>query len=75
MTKAVLFTLAGVLAILLSLVMFWWALQTAWLGSFPGREAQPYGLWALLQLTVGIALVVAAVGAFRRARRVNPRKK
>lgn len=64
----------GIVSLLLSLVMLMWALQTAWLGSFPGRENQPYAWWALGQLVVGVGLLVGAVISFikvRRARRGN----
>lgn len=67
--------IGGVLSILLSLVMLSWALQTAWLGSFPGREGQPYALWALAQLVTGLALLIGGVVALYRAVKGSPGRK
>lgn len=36
-----------------------WAIQTAWLGSFPDRDKAKYSMWAALQL--GAALVFAVI--------------
>ena len=74
MKNRALVVVVGVMAILLSLVMFSWALQSAWLGSFPGREGQPYALWALAQLVAGLALFAGGVTAFVKARG-KPRRK
>ncbi len=36
-SKSGLWLLGAVLSLLAAFVFFWWFIQTAWLGSFPGR--------------------------------------
>jgi hypothetical protein len=43
----------------MSLFFVMWGIQTAWLGSFPGRDHATYSLWALMQF--GAAVVIAVV--------------
>jgi hypothetical protein len=40
---------------------FLWFIQTAWLGSFPGRDVALYSLWAYSQLAVSLAFLFAAI--------------
>ncbi|WP_139225756.1 hypothetical protein [Paracidovorax konjaci] len=43
---------------LISGIFLMWSLQTAWLGSFPGKDKNLYLTWTILQL--GAALVAIA---------------
>jgi hypothetical protein len=49
-----------------------WSVQTAWLGSFPGRDVDFYSRWAFVQFAVFVACTVlctfAAIRLFRRSR-------
>lgn len=45
--------------LLVAAVFLMWAMQTAWLGSFPGKDKAKYSMWAALQL--GGAVVAAVV--------------
>lgn len=56
MRKWVLWPLTIVL-LLAALVLLMWAVQTAWLGSFPGKDKQKYATWAALQIG-GVAVCV-----------------
>jgi uncharacterized membrane protein (DUF485 family) len=44
-------------------IFLMWAVQTAWLGSFPDRDKSKYGTWAALQLGGAIvsALILAGI--------------
>ena len=53
----------------LSLYFLMWTIQTAWLGSFPGRDIDKYTLWAFLQLAAALVLAGCAAVAILRARR------
>ena len=55
---------SGLLGVLSALVFFWWSIQTAWLGSFPGRDIASYARWAYAQMGMFILSVVFAVVAF-----------
>jgi membrane protein implicated in regulation of membrane protease activity len=46
-----------------------WAMQTVWLASFPGRDAQSAALHFYLQLGAAIAFAVAAVWVVWKWRR------
>jgi len=48
-----------------------WTIQTAWLGSFPGRDIDKYTLWAFLQLAAALVLAGCAAVAILRARRTT----
>jgi hypothetical protein len=39
-----------------------WAVQTAWIGSFPGQDKSKYGFWAALQLGGGLVCVFSSLG-------------
>jgi hypothetical protein len=54
----------GISAIVAAIILFWWAIQTSWLGSFPGRDVEAYSRWALAQLVSSIACLVVAIAAF-----------
>ena len=56
--------LAGIVAILAALVFLWWAIQTVWLGSFPGRDTELYSRWAAIQFVLFMASLVLAIVAF-----------
>ncbi|HXU52608.1 MAG TPA: hypothetical protein VN789_11230, partial [Casimicrobiaceae bacterium] len=61
--------LAAVAALILALVFLWWSIQTAWLGSFPGRNIVDYSILAYLQLAVGIGSFIFAIYSFVRVGR------
>ena len=63
--------LVAVLATILAFVFFWWFIQTAWLGSFPGRDVAYYSFWAYIQLAVAAGLFVFAIYSFVRVGRTN----
>ena len=58
MRKWVLWVLTIAL-LLIAGVCLMWAIQTAWLGSFPDRDKAKYSLWAAMQL--GAAVVFAVI--------------
>jgi hypothetical protein len=39
-------------------VFLMWAVQTAWLGSFPDRDKSKYAIWAVCQLGGAIVSIV-----------------
>jgi hypothetical protein len=49
--------------VLLALYFFWWMIQTAWLGSFPGRDVEVYSRWALWQFLASVTFLVLAIAA------------
>ena len=55
--------------LLLSGYFFLWFIQTAWLGSFPGRDVAYYARWAYTQLGTSALLLVAAVVVAVKGRR------
>lgn len=55
----------------LSLYFLFWTIQTAWLGSFPGRDIDKYTLWAFLQFAAALLLGGGALIAILRAKRVK----
>ena len=48
-----------------------WAIQTIWLGSFPGRDVEAYSSWATAQLATSAACLVFAVVAFVKSARAG----
>ena len=56
MHKWLLWSLTIVLLVVAAIFLIW-AIQTAWLGSFPERDKAKYSMWAAWQL--GCALVSA----------------
>ena len=67
MKKKTKYWIAVVACVLLALYFFMWAIQTAWLGSFPGRDIEAYTRWTYMQLVVSIAFLVAAIVSFIKA--------
>ena len=57
MQKWVLWVLTIAL-LLIAGVFLMWAIQTAWLGSFPDRNKAKYSRWAALQLGAAVAFAV-----------------
>ena len=55
------------LAFILSLVFAWWAIQTAWIASFPERQWDDTSINFWLQLGVGAAFLVAGLVLVRAA--------
>ncbi len=51
---------------------FLWAIQTAWLGSFPGRDVELYRLRTYSQLAASVFFLVAALVVGIRYRRRAP---
>lgn len=60
MRKWVLWLLTVAL-LLAALTFLMWALQTAWLGSFPGKDKQKYATWAALQVGGAVVCVIAPI--------------
>ncbi len=52
--------LVTILGVLAAFVLLSWAVQTGWLGSFPGRDKDLYTKWMLLQLA-GCVVAIACV--------------
>ena len=50
-----------VLLLLAAALFLMWAIQTAWLGSFPGRDISKYTMWAALQLGMAVLYAVALI--------------
>jgi membrane protein implicated in regulation of membrane protease activity len=63
--------ITGFICLGVALIFLWWALQTAWIGSFPNQDVSEFAFWAVALLLVGLALLVAAVITFLRARKAN----
>jgi hypothetical protein len=38
-----------------------WAVQTAWLGSFPGRDVDFYSRWAYVQFALFVACTILSI--------------
>jgi len=53
----------GIIAgcVVVALYFLLWFIQTAWLGSFPDRDKELYGQWAMSQLAVAVLAVIIAV--------------
>jgi hypothetical protein len=63
--------LSALLLFLLALIFMWWAMQTAWLGSFPGRDIARYTLYFWFQLGIAVLLLLGSVLLIRRALRLK----
>jgi hypothetical protein len=50
-----------ILLLLVAVVFLMWAVQTAWLGSFPGKDKSRYSMWAALQLGGAVVSVIAPI--------------
>ena len=61
---------SAVLSLVAAFIFFSWAIQTAWLGSFPDRDIQLYSRWAAMQLGGCVLFLVVALIAFVFGRRV-----
>jgi len=57
--------------VLLSGYFFLWFIQTAWLGSFPGRDVALYKRWAYSQLGASVAFLFVAIVVGVKGRRVT----
>jgi hypothetical protein len=66
-----LWLLTAILSMLGMLIFFWWFVQTAWLGSFPGRSVAVYAFWAYTQPGISVAFLILAVYAFIKIGRTN----
>jgi hypothetical protein len=55
--------------VLFSGYFFLWFIQTAWLGSFPGRDVAFYARWAYSQLAASLVLLIMAVVVGVKGRR------
>jgi hypothetical protein len=53
-----------VISLLLAGYFFTWTIQTAWLGSFPGRDVELYGRWSLMQFIASVLFLILAIVAF-----------
>jgi hypothetical protein len=53
---------------LLALYFFLWAIQTAWLGSFPAKNGDYYRFWAYAQIGVSVLFIVVSIVMFMRCR-------
>ena len=74
MPRKVKFLFGGLGLSLLALYFFWWFIQTAWLGSFPGRDISYFAFWAYTQLGVSVICLAAAIWCFVRALRAVPQR-
>jgi hypothetical protein len=54
---------------LVAMYFFFWAIQTAWLGSFPGRDVDLYSRWTYIQAGVSLLAVLVGVLVGIRGRR------
>ena len=61
MRKLMLWVLT-VLMLIAAYVFLTWAMQTAWLGSFPNKDKEKYAVWAAWQLAGAVvSLLIPAV--------------
>lgn len=60
MRQWVLWTLTIVL-LLASIFFLMWAVQTAWLGSFPGKDKHKYATWAALELGGAVLCLIVTI--------------
>ncbi|MCS4294219.1 hypothetical protein M2375_002452 [Comamonas sp. BIGb0152] len=60
MRKWVLWPLTIVL-LLAALVLLMWAVQTTWLGSFPGKDKLKYATWAGLELGGAVLCLIVPI--------------
>jgi methionine sulfoxide reductase heme-binding subunit len=64
-----------VVMLIAAYVFLMWAIQTAWLGSFPNKDKEKYAVWAAWQLAGAVvSLLIPAVLWFvhRRKNRSGP---
>jgi hypothetical protein len=55
------------IALLLAAILFlMWAVQTAWLGSFPGKDKQRYAMWAALELAAAAMCLLTVIALWLR---------
>jgi len=69
--KKAMFYGSAVLSLIAAFIFLSWAIQTAWLGSFPDRDVQLYSRWAAIQLGGCVFSLVVALIAFVFGRRVS----
>jgi len=53
------FWVLTILLLIIAAVFLMWAIQTAWLGSFPDRDKAKYSMWAALQLGAAVVFAVS----------------
>jgi hypothetical protein len=63
-SRHLLWLLSGAVGVLVGLVFLWWSIQTAWLGSFPGRDIDVYSRWSIAQFVACLLCFMFAVIAF-----------
>ena len=66
MSKKLVFISGAVISLLGSLYFLMLTVQTAWLGSFPGRDVEAFSRWAYMQLGASIVFFVVAILFFRK---------
>jgi hypothetical protein len=64
----------AILGLLGTGVFFWWFVQTAWLGSFPGRDVATYTTSAYIQLALAVASLAFSVVAFVKSAKASTRE-
>ncbi len=62
-----------IMLLLVAVILFIWSIQTAWLGSFPGKDKSKYALWAALEFGGGLALTIAPIVLWVRCRHRSAR--
>lgn len=62
-----------ILFLLIAVVLFMWSIQTAWLGSFPGKDKSKYALWAALEIAGAFAFAIAPIVLWVRYRKRSAR--
>ena len=67
------YAFAGILFLVLFFYFLTWAVQTAWLGSFPGRDVTLYSWWAYSEFAASIIFLVASVWCIVKAARIYNR--
>jgi uncharacterized membrane protein len=69
MVRWVKFLLGGGALLFVAFYFFAWSIQTAWLGSFPGRDVEKYALWAYSQLACAVLALIFAIVCFVKAKK------
>jgi hypothetical protein len=70
-TKKWLWYGGAVLSLIAAFTFFQWSIQTAWLGSFPGRDVQLYSRWFGMQLGACLFFLIVALVALIKGRRIS----
>jgi len=61
-----------IMLLLVAVIFFMWSIQTAWLGSFPGKDKSKYALWAALEFGGGLSFTIAPIVLWVRFRSAQP---